>query len=559
MLFGGTYFAAFLAVFSTISSQNDNYSAVAHQSRHSDNHNPLNISSGSNTSNNMSAPSASPTTNNVRNYMNDNNVCYNDDDKSLHLDLPNLAPLTETSISIPIEHKDMSESTSVLLSGEPMGNETLEHQIEQYGEGIQEDLVTESDYELLQRITTIVGDYHPLEHEKPEKFIPVLEARGVHDNDKDEFGHRRDTLPIANALDQYSEIKTHSAVFQFLEESDGENKVAVKSNLALKRFLAMNAQGVIVRNNPGTLSALSQKNFDDMLRELADAGLMIMTHPDVMSTLGAKDSLVKIKHLKCGLQDTYVYYDPEEFMKGFRKTIAFQPRVIKQNRGSQGEGIWIVKLKDGNYCDKYGETMVSLDTELVLMEAWDNHIEHHTVGEFIEFCIHGRSEHSGEWTSTGVGRYFDGGIAAGSMMVDQRFLPRITEGEVRCLFVGSELVEIVHKKPREGGLSATLASGAIYTKYSPDDKKFAKLVEHLKEDIPRIMDAFDMADRPLPLLWTADYIYGDTDDELYVGEINCSCPGITQQLDIVPIIAKVAIETVFPEGTSSNGESSDEQ
>lgn len=559
MLFGGTYFAAFLAVFSTISSQNDNYSAVAHQSRHSDNHNPLNISSGSNTNNNMSAPSASPTTNNVRNYMNDNNVCYNDDDKSLHLDLPNLAPLTETSISIPIEHKDMSESTSVLLSGEPMGNETLEHQIEQYGEGIQEDLVTESDYELLQRITTIVGDYHPLEHEKPEKFIPVLEARGVHDNDKDEFGHRRDTLPIANALDQHSEIKTHSAVFQFLEESDGENKVAVKSNLALKRFLAMNAQGVIVRNNPGTLSALSQKNFDDMLRELADAGLMIMTHPDVMSTLGAKDSLVKIKHLKCGLQDTYVYYDPEEFMKGFRKTIAFQPRVIKQNRGSQGEGIWIVKLKDGNYCDKYGETMVSLDTELVLMEAWDNHIEHHTVGEFIEFCIHGRSEHSGEWTSTGVGRYFDGGIAAGSMMVDQRFLPRITEGEVRCLFVGSELVEIVHKKPREGGLSATLASGAIYTKYSPDDKKFAKLVEHLKEDIPRIMDAFDMADRPLPLLWTADYIYGDTDDELYVGEINCSCPGITQQLDIVPIIAKVAIETVFPEGTSSNGESSDEQ
>jgi len=37
------------------------------------------------------------------------------------------------------------------------------------------------------------------------------------------------------------------------------------------------------------LSALSQKNFDDMLRELADAGLMIMTHPDVMRTLGAKD------------------------------------------------------------------------------------------------------------------------------------------------------------------------------------------------------------------------------------------------------------------------------
>ena len=31
---------------------------------------------------------------------------------------------------------------------------------------------------------------------------------------------------------------------------------------------------------------------------------------------------------------------------GFKKTMAFQPRVIKQNRGSSGEGIWIIKLKE---------------------------------------------------------------------------------------------------------------------------------------------------------------------------------------------------------------------
>jgi len=277
----------------------------------------------------------------------------------------------------------------------------------------------------------------------------------------------------------------------------------------------------------------------------------IFVHTVFLSLFRFQQSLVKIKHLKCGLQDTYVYYDPEEFKEGFRKSIAFQPRVMKQNRGSQGEGIWIVKLRDGQYCDTFGECMVSLDTELELVEAWDNHVEYHTVGEFIEFCVHGRTQYSGEWTSTGEGRYFDGGLIAGSMMVDQRFLPRITEGEVRCLFVGSELVEIVHKKPKEGGLSATLASGAIYTKYEPGDPKFASLVEHLKQDVPRIMDSFDMADRPLPLLWTADYIYGETDDELYVGEINCSCPGITQQLEIVDIIAKVALETVFPEHSLS--------
>jgi len=165
----------------------------------------------------------------------------------------------------------------------------------------------------------------------------------------------------------------------------------------------------------------------------------------------------------------------------------------------------------------------------------------------MEFCINGRNDISGQWNSTGEGRYFDGGLEAGSMIVDQRFLPRIVEGEVRCLLVGSELVEIVHKKPIEGGLSATLGSGALYTKYLPDNKKFVKLVEHLKEDVPRIMSAFDMAHRPLPLLWTADYIYGETDEMLYVGEINCSCVGITQQLNIASIIAKVALESVYPQ------------
>ena len=282
-------------------------------------------------------------------------------DASLALELPDLEPLTETSIPIAIEHVDMNESTSVLLSGEPTGNETLIQQIEHFKDA-EEDEVTETDYELLKRITTNVGDYDPLDHEKPERFIPVLEAKGTNDNDKDEFGHRRDTIPIAKAVDEHTEttIKAHSAVFQFLEERDEDDRVAVKSNLALKNFLKMNAQGIIVRNNPGTLSATSQKKFDDMLRELADEenGLMIMTHPDVMSTLGAKDSLVKIKHLKCGLEDTEVYYDPESFKEGFRKSIAFQPRVVKQNRGSQGEGIWIVKLKDGQYCDTYGECMV---------------------------------------------------------------------------------------------------------------------------------------------------------------------------------------------------------
>ena len=37
--------------------------------------------------------------------------------------------------------------------------------------------------------------------------------------------------------------------------------------------------------------------------------------------------------------------------------------------------------------------------------------------------------------------------------------------QVRVLFIGAKPVEILHKKPKEGGVSATLKSGATYTRY----------------------------------------------------------------------------------------------
>merc|ERR550514_146732 len=106
--------------------------------------------------------------------------------------------------------------------------------------------------------------------------------------------------------------------------------------------------------------------------------------------MGAKDALCKIATLNIGLPDTLAYYEPEDFITGFKKTMAFQPRVLKQNRGSAGEGIWIIKLKSGNYCKTYGERSCTDDEQLCLMEANDNHSEEHTVGEFIEWSLNGR-------------------------------------------------------------------------------------------------------------------------------------------------------------------------
>merc|ERR1712054_581359 len=259
--------------------------------------------------------------------------------------------------------------------------------------------------------------------------------------------------------------------------------------------------------------------------------------PDVMEKMGAKDALCKIASLHIGLEDTLAYYDEESFAAGFRKTMAFQPRVIKQNRGSSGEGIWIIKLKAGNYCATFGERSCEDSEVLDMMEANDNHAEEHTVGEFIEFCINGRNEKSGTWTSKGVGKYLEGGKAAGGQLVDQRFCPRIVEGELRYNCVGEKLVGIIHKKPKEGGISAVGGTGSIYTFYGPDEAKFSNLTNNfLKKDMPHVMPALGLADEPVPLWWTSDFILASPEgtppeeEKWIIGEFNCSCVGISKCL-----------------------------
>merc|ERR1719420_1471159 len=133
--------------------------------------------------------------------------------------------------------------------------------------------------------------------------------------------------------------------------------------------------------------------------------------------------------------DTAAYYTPAELEAGFKKTCAFQPRVIKQNRGSAGEGIWLCWLEDKEYCKGYGDASLADGDKLKLMEMNDNHVEYHTVGEFLAFCVNGPGGDAGEWSSVFPGKYLEGGVEAGSQLVDQRLLPRITEGEVRMLMV----------------------------------------------------------------------------------------------------------------------------
>eukprot|EP00438_Fugacium_kawagutii_P006066 Skav200567 [mRNA] locus=scaffold917:192636:203670:- [translate_table: standard] len=302
-------------------------------------------------------------------------------------------------------------------------------------------------------------------------------------SDKSNNGHRYDSIPIVNGM--INAGMSCQLIHYTHEEHD--------------KFFALckNFDFIIVRCNPGQIKADGgdQNKFDDGMRSLRKMGKQVWPSPDVMEKMGAKDALCKVATMNIGLEDTLAYYSPEEFAAGFKKTMAFQPRVIKQNRGSSGEGIWIIKLKAENYCKTYGErpgpALSCEDSEkLMLMEANDNHEEEHTVAEFIEFCVNGRTSKS--------------------------------------------------------GISAVGGTGSIYTFYGPEEPLFKSLTENfLKKakrceangDLPHVMPSLDLAEEPLPLWWTTDFINASPPaGSCYfgslriVGEFNCSCVGISRCL-----------------------------
>merc|ERR1712086_860608 len=234
-------------------------------------------------------------------------------------------------------------------------------------------------------------------------------------------------------------------------------------------------------------------------------------------------------------EDTFGYYSPEDISKDLRKTVAFQPRVVKQNRGSAGEGIWIIDLKSGEYCKTYEEREAAMDEVLVCKEANDNHVEEHTVAEFLDWCENGRSE-TNKWESKGEGKYFAGGAEAGGQMVDQRFCPRIEEGEARFVMIGKKLFRVEHYV-YIGGVGGETKT-TIYPADAEDfpdttELPLKKIQDKLESELEEYVKALGLSEKDIPLLWAADFIpVDDHKTPMVIGEFNCSCLGLAGFLNV---------------------------
>ncbi len=328
-----------------------------------------------------------------------------------------------------------------------------------------------------------------------KKSVVFFEAEGGSDKGPD--GHRRDTMPMVNA------VKAQGWNAEVIFYSDDEKD-------AIFERVVNEFDAYVSRINPGNIPG-GETTYFDMLRKLSDAGVMGMPHPDVMIGYGAKDALTKLTDTDLVPEDTYAYYTVEALKEKFPVSLSNGERVLKQNRGSTGEGIWRVVVDDEREFAP-GQAL-PLDTQIKCTEAVDNHVEMRQLGEFMDFCT----------------QYI---VGENGMLVDMPFMPRIKEGEIRILLVGNTPIFVVHKKPAEAAdaFSATLFSGAKYRYDKPEE--WDGLVNMFLTSLPAITDRLGGYD--LPLIWTADFMLDDAEDggDKYVlGEMNCSCVGFTSHLE----------------------------
>ena len=109
------------------------------------------------------------------------------------------------------------------------------------------------------------------------------------------------------------------------------------------RAQLLTADGVLVWVDP-IHQGKTREALDPLLREVAARGPWVSAHPDVILEIGVKEVLYRTRHLGWGT-NTYLYRTTADFAAEFPLRLRSSgPRVLKQNRGNGGQGVWKVEL-----------------------------------------------------------------------------------------------------------------------------------------------------------------------------------------------------------------------
>ena len=265
------------------------------------------------------------------------------------------------------------------------------------------------------------------------------------------------------------------------------------------------ADGALVWVNP-LEGDRTRERLDAMLRDVAATGRFVSAHPDVILQMGVKEVLHRTRHLGWGT-DTRLYRSAREFRDGFPAQLrSAGPRVIKQNRGNAGQGVWKVE---------WGEQPTGRSPVVTVLEARHGSMpETLPLEDFMPRCE----------------TYF----GWGGCIIDQPFQRRLPDGMIRCYMGVDKVVGFGHQKiralipPPPEGPDAPAAQPGPRNMYGPEAAQFQALRTKMETEwTPQMMKVLGLQRNSLPIIWDADFLYGPRsaagEDTYVLCEINISC------------------------------------
>ena len=303
------------------------------------------------------------------------------------------------------------------------------------------------------------------------------------------------------------EINRFIRVVDTLEARDVSAEAIVYSDVisdkVRERLLGLD--GVLVWVDP-IVNGQDRCRLDAVLRDVASQGVWVSAHPDIISKVGTKEVLYRTRHLGWGT-DTRLYNAPEELQESLPLLLASGPRVLKQNRGNGGNGVWKVEVVGGSL-PSMGATV------RVLHGLRGSGIEEMQLEDFVQHCR----------------PYF----AASGCMIDQSYQPRLGEGMIRCYLVhnrvvgfGFQLVKaLMPPPPPEAGGDAADAPPRAY--YGPSKPEFQDIKAKIESQwVADMQHVLSIDTKSLPAIWDADFLYGPQtasgEDTYVLCEINVQC------------------------------------
>jgi hypothetical protein len=266
----------------------------------------------------------------------------------------------------------------------------------------------------------------------------------------------------------------------------------------------MKVDGVLVWVDP-LHEGKTRTVLDALLRDVAARGPWVSAHPNVILKMGVKEILYRTKHLGWGT-DTHLYRTAHEFRDEFPSRLqSTGPRVLKQNRGNGGQGIWKV--------EQIASSAASDPIVRVLHARRGSLSEEVALGNFMTQCE----------------TYF----LSDGCIIDQPFQPRLPDGMIRCYMGADKIVGFAHQfikalipPPPEGPDSEAAQPGPRIMHLTSGEPFQALRAKMESEWTPQMMRVLGISAASLPIIWDADFLYGPRtasgEDTYVLCEINVS-------------------------------------